>query len=301
MKHLKEKAKSYFDEQTIALIIVGIIYFILLWGLFSFIDFVTTDGAKEDKSVNEQVCLQETNYTAVEGSATLMARSLEEIEEVSDETETVGQGVIEEQTKEKEYVHGWLTTNVNVREAPSTDAKVLELYPYNTEVEYTGYNDEWVEIKYNDDIAFLTADYISNEKNPEIVIQVKTPEAKSSNNSTVVTNSEPVATTNPAPASSGSTLTRSSGVCYGPSGRETYYNLPMDGCIYYMQQLGYNYSYWVRNDGCKMYGDYIMIAANTNAYPKGTILPTSLGMGMVCDHCEAAAWGISSIDIATTW
>ena len=99
----------------------------------------------------------------------------------------------------------------------------------------------------------------------------------------------------------GTVLTKKMGVNYGVSGKETYYNLPMNYCIYYMQQLGYNYSYWVRSDGVKMYGDYVMIAADTTYRPKGTILPTSLGLGMVCDHCEAAETCHGQIDIAVTW
>lgn len=32
-----------------------------------------------------------------------------------------------------------------------------------------------------------------------------------------------------------------------------------------------------------MFGDYIMVAADLAIRPKGTILPCSLGMAMVCD------------------
>ena len=41
----------------------------------------------------------------------------------------------------------------------------------------------------------------------------------------------------------GSILTKRSGVNYGPSGKETYYNLPMDNVIRYMKQRGYDYKY----------------------------------------------------------
>lgn len=92
------------------------------------------------------------------------------------------------------------------------------------------------------------------------------------------------------------------GTVSGPSGKETYYNLPMNVVVKYMEDLGYNYSYWIRDDGCKMYGNYIMVATDTRRIPKGTIIETSLGLGIVCDHCESAA-GSSEIwlDIATTW
>lgn len=95
-------------------------------------------------------------------------------------------------------------------------------------------------------------------------------------------------------------LTRSSGVFYGPTAKETYYNLNMSRCVDIMKSLGYNYEVWVRDDGVKMYGYYVMIAANTYANPKGTIIDTSLGKGIVVDHCVAAERS-NVIDIAVTW
>lgn len=91
-------------------------------------------------------------------------------------------------------------------------------------------------------------------------------------------------------------LTKQGGVFYGPNGKETYYNLNMNKCIEYMNNLGYNYEVWVRADGVKMFGNYVMIAVNTYTYPKGTILETSLGTGIVVDHCVAG-----NVDIAVTW
>lgn len=102
-------------------------------------------------------------------------------------------------------------------------------------------------------------------------------------------------------AYNGPVLTKRMGVNNGPSGKETYYNLPMNHCIYYMKELGYDYDYRVRYDGVKMYGDYVMIAADTRVRPKGTVLQTSLGAGMVCDHCEASEVCYGQIDIAVVW
>lgn len=99
-------------------------------------------------------------------------------------------------------------------------------------------------------------------------------------------------------------LTASLGVFRGPSGKETWYNLPMGGVIEIMRNLGYSeqdYPYWVREDGCKMFGDYIMVAASLDIRPKGTILQTSLGLAMVCDTGEFAKTDQTQIDIATNW
>lgn len=98
-------------------------------------------------------------------------------------------------------------------------------------------------------------------------------------------------------------LTKQSGVFYGPSGKETYYNLPMGRVINYMRDLGYTteeYPYWVRNDGAKMLGDYVMVAADLSVYSKGSIVPTSLGNGIVCDTGAFAGSSVA-LDIAVNW
>lgn len=99
----------------------------------------------------------------------------------------------------------------------------------------------------------------------------------------------------------GAVLTPGLGSIPGPSGKETYYNLNMSGVISLMQDAGYNYEYWVRDDGVKMYGDYVMCAANLDIRPRGTIIETSLGLGMVCDTGIFAEYNIYQVDIAVTW
>lgn len=99
----------------------------------------------------------------------------------------------------------------------------------------------------------------------------------------------------------GSILTPSAGVNNGPSGLETYYNLPMDGVISMMQSLGYDYEYAVRDDGVKTFGGYVMCAANLELRPKGTLIQTSLGMGIVCDTGGFADYNPTQLDIAVDW
>lgn len=91
------------------------------------------------------------------------------------------------------------------------------------------------------------------------------------------------------------------GTVEGPSGKETYYNLPMSRVVEIMHELGFEGEYWVRDDGVKMFGDYIMVAADLSHRPKGTILPTSLGMAMVCDTGGFVKWNSYQIDIAVAW
>jgi hypothetical protein len=99
----------------------------------------------------------------------------------------------------------------------------------------------------------------------------------------------------------GPVLSKSRGVNMGPSGKETYYNLNMSGVVSIMRGLGYTGEYWVREDGCKMLGEYIMVAANLSLRPRGSIVETSLGDGIVCDTGGFAKKNPYQIDIATTW
>lgn len=99
----------------------------------------------------------------------------------------------------------------------------------------------------------------------------------------------------------GPKLTRAKGVNYGPSGKETYYNLNMSGVVSIMRSQGYNDKYWVRSDGVKMLGKYVMVGANFNKHPRGSLVPTSLGMARVCDTGTACVANPNHIDIATAW
>jgi hypothetical protein len=94
------------------------------------------------------------------------------------------------------------------------------------------------------------------------------------------------------------------GVFYGESGRETYYNLRMDLCVWYMRELGYDeeeYPYWIRDDGAKMLGNYVMCAANWSIRPKGTLLETSLGTAIVVDTGEFVSDYPYGVDLAVDW
>lgn len=93
--------------------------------------------------------------------------------------------------------------------------------------------------------------------------------------------------------SNGSGLTPQSGVNYHNGRKETYYNLNMSGVISNAQAMGINGNYWVRDDGVKMYGDYVIVASQDS---KGTLIDTSVGQGIVLDYCPAG-----TVDIATTW
>lgn len=99
----------------------------------------------------------------------------------------------------------------------------------------------------------------------------------------------------------GAHLTPEGGVFEFEGHTETYYNLDMSVVVQVAQSRGIAGEYWVRSDGAKMIGDYIMVAACYDVHPYGSLVNTSLGMGIVVDTGGFVAWNPAGIDIATTW
>ena len=98
-----------------------------------------------------------------------------------------------------------------------------------------------------------------------------------------------------------SVLTKRGGINYFDGHKETYYNLPMKKVVSNAHNKGLEGDYWEREDGAKMLGDYIMIAANQDVHPYGSIVATSLGLGIVVDTGDFAKTNKEQIDIATNW
>lgn len=97
-------------------------------------------------------------------------------------------------------------------------------------------------------------------------------------------------------------LTASGGVNYNANGnKETYYNLDMGGVVSNAYSMGVTGEYWVRDDGVKMLGDYVMVAACYDVYPKGSLVDTSLGTGIVVDTGGFAETNPYQLDIAVSW
>ena len=105
----------------------------------------------------------------------------------------------------------------------------------------------------------------------------------------------------PNPVPTGPHLTPASGVFEFEGHTETYYNLDMSVVVSVAQSRGIAGEYHVRSDGAKMIGDYIMVAACYDVHPYGSLVNTSLGMGIVVDTGAFTVWNSGNIDIATTW
>ena len=177
-------------------------------------------------------------------------------------------------------------------------------------------------MSYNDFIAQLKttkqereeAQKLAEQESAELAKAKAADEAKTKEQDAVVQEVTETTTSNTKNSSnsSSSSLSNSSwvgtklnaylGTVKGPSGKETYYNLPMGGVISIMRGMGNTDSYWVRSDGCKMLGDYIMVAADLSKHSRGSLVETSLGTGIVVDTGDFTKNGSGvALDIATNW
>ncbi len=99
-------------------------------------------------------------------------------------------------------------------------------------------------------------------------------------------------------------LTRSKGAQVyvdgdGVAHRETYYDLPMNRAI---QSCGAASTYTIRSDGAKVDQDgYVLVAANLAAYPRCTVVDTSMGPGKVYDTGGFVVRHPYGFDLATDW
>lgn len=79
---------------------------------------------------------------------------------------------------------------------------------------------------------------------------------------------------------------------------ETWYNLPMQKVVDRAASQGLSGDYWERADNMKMYGKYIILAAD-ESIPIGTVIETSRGTGIVLDRTTTGNKKL--IDLAVTW
>ena len=217
-----------------------------------------------------------------EDTKTNQLNSVEEKEEDTKDLEVVDTDVKE--LKKTLYVNN----QANVRVMPTTESEVLTKLNKGDDIKVTGETKKWYRIKYKDADAFISKDLCQATKPQEAKPQ-ETRASSKNDNSSIPTEW------------SGKRLTKQAGTVQGLSGKETYYNLNMSGVVSRLHRMGYSGEYWVRDDGVKMFGNYILVAASFDIRPIGTILPTSLGMGIVADTGGFAKYNKYQLDIATTW
>ena len=96
-------------------------------------------------------------------------------------------------------------------------------------------------------------------------------------------------------------LTPAGGVYWFGEQRETWYNMDVSNICDMAEANGIPGYYWIRDDGCRMWGDYIIVACNRAVHPYGTLVETSLGTGISLDTGGFAETWPYGVDIAVTW
>lgn len=79
---------------------------------------------------------------------------------------------------------------------------------------------------------------------------------------------------------------------------ETWYDKPMNRVIGRVQMIGIPADYWIRDDGVKMFGPWVIVAAHQSKI-RYTRLQTSLGEGIILDYHTMDDPEL--YDIATDW
>ena len=81
--------------------------------------------------------------------------------------------------------------------------------------------------------------------------------------------------------------------------QESWYNLPMENIIERANLIYGENPYWIREDGVKMYGPFVICAGTSSRY--GEVIDTSLGKGLILDTGDFVKEDPDKIDIATAW
>ena len=201
---------------------------------------------------------------------------VEETEEIEMTDEVIENPQFVEVPEYYVYINAY--SGIRARTSPTIDAdNIITVLPYQTEVKIfaESFDGEWAVLNLENQIAYISKEYI----------QETLPENDTYNYNWY-----------------GKVLNSSNGKVQGPSGIETYYNLPMSGCVKLMNHLGYYGTVWTRSDGAKMWDEYVMVAADLSIHPKGSLVETTLGTGIVVDTGSFVYNGSGvSLDIATAW
>lgn len=79
---------------------------------------------------------------------------------------------------------------------------------------------------------------------------------------------------------------------------ESWYDLPMNRVVTNAQEAGIPCEYWVRDDGVKMFGEWVIVASHPSV-PRYSLVETSLGIGIILDRHTVDNKNL--YDIATDW
>lgn len=214
----------------------------------------------------------ETSYT----EESIVNEFTEETEDIEMTDEVIENPQFVEVPEYYVYINAY--SGIRARTSPTIDAdNIITVLPYQTKVKIfaESFDGEWAVLNFENQIAYISKEFI----------QETLPIDDTYNHNW-----------------DGKVLNNSNGKVEGPSGIETYYNLPMSGCVKLMNNLGYYGTVWTRSDGAKMWDEYVMVAADLSIHPKGSLVETTLGTGIVVDTGDFVNNGSGvSLDIATAW
>lgn len=214
----------------------------------------------------------ETSYT----EESIVNEFTEETEDIEMTDEVIENPQFVEVPEYYVYINAY--SGIRVRTSPTIDTdNIITVLPYQTKVKIfaESFDGEWAVLNFENQIAYISKEFI----------QETLPKDDTYNHNW-----------------DGKVLNNSNGKVEGPSGIETYYNLPMSGCVKLMNNLGYYGTVWTRSDGAKMWDEYVMVAADLSIHPKGSLVETTLGTGIVVDTGDFVHNGSGvSLDIATAW
>lgn len=210
--------------------------------------------------------------------------------QVLTQTGVVGYVSVDMLTSQKEYIFVpenvtmYTADSVGLKSAPSDKVADVQTVEKNQELQVTGSNEEKYWRVVMDNVTY----YVDHE-------QFSSTKAVTAQASAAVSYTATVSAWN------GAALNPSAGTISGPSGKETYYNLDMSGVVNIMRAAGNTDAYTVRADGVKMLGNYVMVAADLSIRPRGSLVQTSLGMGIVVDTGGFIYSNPTQLDIAVAW
>lgn len=255
---------------------------------------IYTDKLSAGVSYTINSCLKETTSTTdvCSNDVPEVSASMEESENTyyennqdvvnQEETQDTTPQIYCEDVCEEKYIS---VTKLNVRDAASLDSNIIGYLCVNDKITITqvitNQGESWGRFTYNDIDGYVSYKYLSDT---EVEVKETWSEEDTYNSSW-----------------SGEVLNRSNGIVRGPIGKESYYNLRMNRVVQIMKDKGYDYEYWVRSDGVKMFGPYVMVAADLSVYPKGSLVECSLGTGIVCDTGDFVYSTDRALDIAVAW
>lgn len=120
---------------------------------------------KSSKIVNQNSIIEEQQEISLE-QVVYMPKNMQKAPTLNINHLTEQQMIKQSDTPKEIYIKGYTTTRVNIRQEASITSQILKTLDFNTPILYTKIeqNDKWLQVKYEDTIAYIAQEYVSNTK-----------------------------------------------------------------------------------------------------------------------------------------